>query len=109
MMRITAVQERGWIGQFPEGTVPGKWRWSLLGPVPQTVEEDTGGAASFVIDETQPGNLGEYSVSVQRLDAAGGPLGDSQSSAPFVISGDVPPPMIDIEIAGTVSVTIAKE
>lgn len=109
MMRVTAVQERGWIGQFPESTVAGVWRWSLLGPAPQSTEEDTGSSASFIVDESVEANRGEYSVSVQRLDASGNPLGDSQVSAPFVITGDVPPVLIDIEIAGTVSVTITKE
>jgi hypothetical protein len=108
MMNIAASQERGWIGKFPEIQVAGKWRWSLLGPVPQTLEEDTGAGVVFTVDETLPANLGEYTVSVQRLDVSGGAMGDSQSSAPFVISGDVPPVLVDVEIAGPISVTISK-
>lgn len=108
MMRIDATQERGWVAQFPDTTVAGKWQWSLLGPAPQTVQEDTGAAVRFDVDETVEANRGTYSVSLQRLDASGGALGDSQVSQPFVIA-EAPPVFIQVEIAGPVSVQVAKE
>lgn len=104
MMRATAVMERGWIGKFPDGTVGGKWHWTLTGPVPQTQDTDDGSSVVFDIDETT--GAGEYLISVQRLDVDGAPLGDSQSSAPFVIEPGVKP-QVEIEIAGTVTVTIS--
>jgi hypothetical protein len=108
MFNIAASQERGWIAKFPEAQVAGKWRWSLLGPVPQTIEEDTGAGVVFSVDETIESNTGEYTVSVQRLDTTGALMGDSQSSSPFVIQAGDPPVMVDVEIAGLVSVTITK-
>jgi hypothetical protein len=107
MMNIAAVQERGWIGKFAEGTEAGVWRWSLLGPAPQVKEEADGAGTTFSVDESVIENRGEYTISVQRLDVNGAPLGDSQSSPPFVIAVEVQP-QIDIEIAGVVTVTITK-
>jgi hypothetical protein len=104
MMRAMAVMERGWIGKFDEGTVGGKWHWTLTGPAPQAQDTDDGSRVFFDIDEKA--NPGEYLISVQRLDVNGLPLGDSQSSAPFVVEPGVKP-QVDIEIAGTVTVTIS--
>ena len=106
MLKVTGHQEGGWTVQVPDTTVAGKWRWSLLGPAPQTIEKDDGGDVDFMVDESDAANLGEYTLSVQRLDAGGGFIGDSQSSASFQISGPTPPTMIDVEVAGPVSVTI---
>src|SRR5580765_3941936 len=107
MMRIDATQERGWVAQFPDTTVAGKWRWSLLGPAPQKIEEDTGAGVRFDVDESVAANRGNYAVSLQRLDSTGGSLGDSQVSSIFVI--DVQPPVfVDIEIAGPVTVGVSK-
>ena len=105
MMLVTAVQERGWMGQFPEGTLGGKWHWTLTGPAPQTQDMDDGGGVQFQVDEVA--SPGEYLITVQRLDVNGAPLGDSQSSSPFTIKEDVVP-LVDVEIAGPVTVTIAK-
>jgi len=106
MMIVTAVQERGWIGKFAEGTVGGVWHWSLTGPAPASLDQEDGGAAVFQVDEVA--FPGEYIVTVQRLDSNGGPLGDSQSSQPFTIAADGPAATVDIEIAGLVAVTVTK-
>ena len=107
MLKVTGSQEGGWIGQFPEGTVGGQWRWDLMGPTPQTLLKDDGGPAEFLVDESVEANRGEYTLSVQRLDANGQGLGDNQVSASFLI--DVKPPaFVNIEVAGPVTVTVAQ-
>ena len=52
MLKVTATQEGGWIGQFPEGTVGGQWKWTLLGPAQQELLKDEGGPAEFRVDGT---------------------------------------------------------
>jgi len=105
-MRVTAVMERGWIGKFAEGTEGGMWHWTLTGPASQTLDVADGSSVFFDVDEVAA--PGEYLVTVQRLDTNGGILGDAQSSAPFKIEEGVKP-TVDIEIAGTVNVTISAQ
>ena len=103
MLTVTATQIRGNIQQYPEGTIAGQWRWSLVGPAPQSQDTDSGGPVTFEIDEVA--NPGEYMVQSQRLDDAGGMLGPTKTSAPFTISAA---PTVDIEVAGDVTVSVSS-
>jgi hypothetical protein len=106
MLYVIAKQVRGWISQFPEGTVGGKWRWSLIGPVPQVKEEGTGDGAVFEVNDELTPNVGEYIVQLQRLDVGGAALGEAQTSAAFQI-----PPVgvpVNIEIASPVNVEVTS-
>lgn len=108
MLKVVGHQEGGYTGQFADTTVAGNWKWDLLGPAPQTVEKSDGGDVEFLIDESVDTNLGEYTLSLQRLDSAGSPLGSSFSSESFIIAGEEPPQFITIEVASPLSVTITK-
>lgn len=67
---------------MPAGTVAGLMRFSLNGPFPQIVEVALP-TSSVDFTGVPPGS---YTVTAQRLDSAGFPIGSPNSSAPIVIA-----------------------
>jgi hypothetical protein len=79
---------------FPAGTVPGAWRISVSGAANES-QDVTDPKASFSLP------AGDYTVSAQRLDAGGNPLGPLVSDS-FSVSE---PTGVTIDVADGITVT----